>query len=126
MTNRESAQRTQRDSLNAQQHLPAYGRKYFDRAIRKPAEYHPGPISLSQSIRDLCSLLRVVKYIPKSSPSDQQLKQHDADAFHTKISPRVMLSEAKHLWRFPRVSWETDQRFFASLRMTTTHFQHAG
>jgi hypothetical protein len=52
---------------------------------------------MSQSIRDLCSLLLVVKYIPKSSPGDQQLKQHDADAFHTRISPCIMLSEAKHL-----------------------------
>ena len=94
---RESAQPAQRDPLNAQQHLPAHGRKHFDSAIGKPAEYYPGAIGVSQSIRDLCSLLRVVKYIPKSSPCHQQLKQHDADAFHTRISPRVMLSGAKHV-----------------------------
>src|SRR5439155_12871439 len=62
----ESAQPAQHDSLNAQQHLPAHSRKHFDRAIGKPAGYDPVPVSLPQGIRDLCSLLRVVKYIPET------------------------------------------------------------
>src|SRR5947199_9896520 len=86
----ESAQPAQRDSLNAQQHLPPYGRKHFNSAIGKPAEYYPGSVGLSQSIGDLCSLLLVVKYIPKSSAGDQQLKQHEGDAFHTRVSPCIM------------------------------------
>jgi hypothetical protein len=65
----ESGPAAQRDSLNAQQHLPAHGRKHFDSAIGKPAEYYPSSIGLSQGIRrDLCSLLLAVKYITKVQP----------------------------------------------------------
>src|SRR5438874_2557567 len=82
---RKLARPSQGDSLNAQQHLPPHGCKHFDSAIGNPAEYDPRSIGLSQSIRDLCSLFVVVKHIPKSRPSDQQLKQYDANAFHGRI-----------------------------------------
>ena len=78
----ESAQPAQHDSLNAQQHLPAHGRERFDCAIAKPTRCHPASVGLPQGVCDLYSLLRVVKYIPETGCAHEQLKQHDAEAFH--------------------------------------------
>jgi hypothetical protein len=48
-------------------------------------EDHPISVRPSQCIRDLCSLLWIVKYIPDAGCSYEQLKQHDADAFHRRV-----------------------------------------
>jgi len=49
------------------------------RTVARTSAFHHDAI---RCIRDLCSLLWIVKYIPDAGCSHEQLKQHDADAFH--------------------------------------------
>jgi hypothetical protein len=41
------------------------------------------------------------------------------------VSDTVMLSEAKHLWLLERILFRDDQRFFASLRMTSINHSNS-